>query len=320
MNLFSTVLSYPAPSANYRGESAENRSVIQKISIGRFEYAILSPEAIRNALRESFISFNLACNRQRLLDEDQPAVKFDEYPDQTRFVDDFFMGWLIAANKNERKEILGKIKKNGRDPQHFTFKRDSVLRINMAVALKPYRHNSVFTQSPLHVDSPWKNAESSQLLHRETVYTAYQYPFALNLEDCRDHPDWTKILLKAIGQLNNVAGNHARSYYEMAPASIVVRLTSNLVAGYNTYGFKIDKDGSHIFPEIIDGILNINKDGTEKDNPDYPGEEFFIGGKLVKDMDEKTLNNLNRKGVILERNPQRLLEKIGEIAFPNKGD
>ena len=46
MNLFGTVLTYGAPSANYRGESAENRAVIQKISIGRFEYAIISPEAI----------------------------------------------------------------------------------------------------------------------------------------------------------------------------------------------------------------------------------------------------------------------------------
>jgi len=32
MNLFATVLTYTAPSANYRGESAENRAVIQKIT------------------------------------------------------------------------------------------------------------------------------------------------------------------------------------------------------------------------------------------------------------------------------------------------
>jgi len=35
MNLFATVLTYAAPSANYRGESPENRSVIQKITKGR---------------------------------------------------------------------------------------------------------------------------------------------------------------------------------------------------------------------------------------------------------------------------------------------
>ena len=33
-NLFGTVFTYTAPSANYRGESAENRAVIQKITIG----------------------------------------------------------------------------------------------------------------------------------------------------------------------------------------------------------------------------------------------------------------------------------------------
>jgi len=43
MNLFGTLLTYTAPSANYRGESAENRAVIQKITKDRFEYPIISP-------------------------------------------------------------------------------------------------------------------------------------------------------------------------------------------------------------------------------------------------------------------------------------
>ena len=47
MNLFATVLTYPGPSANYRGESELNRSVIQKVTDGRFDYPIISPEAMR---------------------------------------------------------------------------------------------------------------------------------------------------------------------------------------------------------------------------------------------------------------------------------
>ena len=305
MNLFGTVLTYPAPSANYRGESAENRSVIQKISIGRFEYAIISPEAMRNALRETLRTLGCTCNRERIHDHDQLAVKFQDYPDPDRFTDDFFMGWLIAANRTERDRILNELRAAGRDPDSFKFKRDSVIRMNMAVALDPYRHDIVFTQSPLNVDSPWQNADSSQLLHRETIHTAFQYPFALNLEDCRDHKDWGKILLKALGQLNNVAGNHARSYFEMAPASILVRLSPQLVAGYNTYGFNVVNGGTHTFPELVDGILK----------GDYPASEFFMGGKLVKDMDDETLRGLEQKGVTLDRNPQRLLEKIGVAAF-----
>jgi CRISPR-associated protein Cst2 len=50
----------------------------------------------------------------------------------------------------------------------------------MAVALTPYRFNAVFNQSPLNAgNSPWKNASTSALIHREVSHTAYQYPFAL---------------------------------------------------------------------------------------------------------------------------------------------
>src|SRR3954453_21746552 len=57
MNLFATVLTYPAPTANYRGESELNRTVIQKITDGRFDYPIISPEAMRNALRKAVGDF-----------------------------------------------------------------------------------------------------------------------------------------------------------------------------------------------------------------------------------------------------------------------
>ena len=287
--------------------SAENCAVIQKITRGRFEYAIISPEAMRNAIRETLRVLGLPCNRERLHDEEQLAVKFLDYPDAERFADDFFMGWLVAAGQcADRKKIRDELKKNGRNPDHFTFKRDSVLRMNMAVALEAYRHDSVFTQSPQNVDSPWKNAESSQLLHRETAVTAFQYPFALNLEDCREKAGWTRVLLRAIGQLNDVAGNHARSYFEMAPASIVIRLTPQLVAGYDTYGFRIDDGGSHRLPEIVEGLKN----------GDYAGDEFYLGGKLVKDLDEAVRKELEDKKVTLDRSPQPFLETVAGKALP----
>lgn len=304
MNIFGTVLTYEAPSANYRGESAENRAVIQKITKGRFEYPFYSPETIRNALRETISQMGMPCNRTRLHDEEQLAVKFKDYPDIDKYMDDFFMGWLIAAGKDDRKKIMKELKEKGRNPDKFTFKRDSVLRMNMAVALEPYRHDSVFTQSPQNIDSPWKNAENSQLLHRETVYSAFQYPFGLNIEECKEQPDWTKALLKAIGQLNNVAGNHARSYFEFAPASILIRVTRQLVAGYETYGFRIE-NGSHSFPEVTKGILE----------GDYEGSEFYFGGRIVKGMDAGVIKALEDKKVHLYRNPQKLLEDVGEDAF-----
>lgn len=310
MNLFGTVLTYTAPSANYRGESAENRAVVQKVTKGRFEYPIISPEALRNAIRETLAEMGLPCNRSRLLDEDQPAVKFQDYPDAEAFADDFFMGWLVAAGSSDRKKILKELEKRDRDPSKFTFKRDSVLRMNMAVGLEPYRHNTVFTQSPQDKSDKekkaHKNADNAQLLHRETTVTPYQYPFALNLNDCESKPEWTKSLLVGIGQLNNVAGNHARSYFEFAPASVVVRLTNQLVAGYDTYGFQIDGAGHHDLPEIVDGLRN----------GDYPAKEFYLGGAIVKSMDENTATQLSGNGVTLDRSPQRLLETVADNALP----
>lgn len=291
LNLFTTVLTYPAPSSNYRGESEENRTVLQRIHKNGAEYTVISPESMRNALREMLIKQGLPHNRRRLHDEEQLAVEFKEFPDPSKYADDFLFGYMVAE-----KEAL---KKNKGKPG----KRDSVLRMNMAVALTPYQFDATFHQSPLNAGaSPWKNASSSALLHREVTHTAYQYPFALALSDCQQGNGivWTKALLKAIGELTNVAGGHARSYFEMAPRSIIVRLTPSLVAGFNTYAF--DEKGH--FAECT----RIHKD-------DLPGSEFWLGGALVREMEPAERERLKKEGVHLFENPQRLLEEVGAAAF-----
>jgi CRISPR-associated protein Cst2 len=299
MNLFATVLTYPAPSANYRGESELNRSVIQKVSDGRFEYPIISPEAMRNALREILRQYDLPANRERLDDEDQLAVKFADYPDPDRYADDFLFGYLVAASGKDRERIR---KELGKRADKFTFKRDSVLRMNMAKGLEPYRHNAVFTQSPLSVkESKYQNATSSALLHRETAVTAFQYPFALSLADCKAKADWTRALLKAVGELNGVAGNHARSYFEMAPASVVVRLTLQLVAGYQTYCFR----GDGKLPYVIEDILAGDRG--------YAAGEFFLGGELVKrELSKDDQDKLKKAGVTLDPDPRNLLKTVAD--------
>jgi CRISPR-associated protein Cst2 len=304
MNLFATVLTYPAPSANYRGENELNRSVIQKVTDGRFDYPIFSPESMRNALREMLAGYGLPCNRERLHDEDQLAVKFADYPDPDKYIDDFLLGYLVAASGADRKKIRGEIAKNRskKASDAFTFKRDSVLRMNLAKALEPYRHNAIFTQSPLAAEgSAYKNATTSALLHRETAVTAFQYPFALNGNDCNSKPEWTKALLKAIGELNDVAGNHARSYFEMAPASIILRLTNQLVAGFSTYCFKPEGRTPDIVEDIIHGDCG------------YPGKEFYIGGEIVKrGLKPEQVKNLGDAGVTLDPDPRHLLHAVAD--------
>ena len=303
-NLFVTALSYPAPSANYRGESEENRMVMQKITDGRFEFPIISPEAMRNALREMLAGYGLPCNRKRLHNEDQLAVKFLEYPDATKFADDFFFGYLLALDKKGKKNLA-----EAKSKDH-PYKRDSVLRMNLAKGLSPYRHDTILTQSPVNVDSPWKNAATSALLQRETAIVAFQYPFALNLNDVFEGngPDeetrrqWLAAILRAIAEMSGVAGNHARSLFQMAPASIVIRLTERLVPGYDSYGFVVDNKGNVALPEIVDGITN----------DDYPGQEFYLGGTLVKQMESGVKRALEEKGVHLFRMADKALAAVSQ--------
>lgn len=282
-NLFCTVLTHAAPSSNYRGESEENRTIIQKVSKGNHEYAVISPESMRNALREILILRELPMNRRRLHDEDQLAVEFKDFPDADAYADDFLFGYLVADNKPMKK-----LKRPA--------KRDSVLRMNLAMALNPYRFDATFHQSPLNAGaSKWKNAPTSALLHREISHTAYQFPFALNLEDCRDKKPWAKALLGAIGELTNVAGGHARSYFEMAPRSLVARLTRSLVGGFDSYGFKPDGN----FPEL--GRIN---------GSDLPGSEFVVAGALARDMQPEERQRLEAESVQFFDNAQAALAQL----------
>ncbi len=280
-NLFATVLTYTAPSSNYRGESEENRTVLQKITRDGKEYPVISPESMRNALRE-MIAKTQPFNRSRLHQEDQLAVAFKEFPNAEKYADDFLFGFLVT-NKSEVKKNEGK-----------EAKRDSILRMNIAVATTPYRFNALFNQSPKNSMS---EAKDSALIHREVAHVAYQYPFALAYEDCSKGAGlkWTRTLLESIGQLSNVAGGHARSYFEMSPASIVARLTPQLVAGFNTYGF--DEHGA--FQEL----KRINEN-------DLNGAEFWLGGEITRNMAAGEKQRLEKVGVHLYDNPQRLLADV----------
>jgi CRISPR-associated protein Cst2 len=293
LNLFATVLTNAAPSSNYRGESEENRTVLQKISKGGHEYTVISPESMRNALREMLAARGLPMNRTRLHDKEQLAVEYKSFPDPDEYADDFLFGFMVADKDA--------VKKNKGKPA----KRDSVLRMNLAVALTPYRFNATFHQSP-QGKGAFTNAANSALLHREVAHTAYQFPFALALADVRKGkgPSWTRALVESIGELSNVAGGHARSLFEMAPRSVVVRLTKSLVAGYDTYGF--DEAGDF-------------KDLARINDNDLPGKEFWIGGEIVRGMAAEVRSRLEKQGAHLFENPQRALAAVADEAKLGKG-
>ncbi|KYC43862.1 type I-B CRISPR-associated protein Cas7/Cst2/DevR [Scytonema hofmannii PCC 7110] len=305
LNLFATILTYPAPSSNYRGESEENRTVLQKISIDGQKYAIVSPESLRNALRETLILMEQPHNRTRIHNADQLAVEFKEFPNASKYADDYLFGFMAAKPPEEVKKS-----------RLLPLKRDSIFRCNMAVALTPYRYDAVFHQSPMNAKTKnnektyWSNATNSALLHREVTHTAFQYPFALSGRDCQEHPEWVRALLQAIAQLNGVAGGHARAYYEFSPRSIVARLTYKLVAGYNTYGF----NNAGEFPEL-------NRLGNRDDeNCDLPGNEFWVGGEIVRNLEANAKTRLDDAGVHLYANSERLFDDLAKEFMGSKND
>jgi CRISPR-associated protein Cst2 len=308
MNLFATVLTHPAPTANYRGESELNRTVIQKIADGRDEYPIISPESMRNALGEILAAQGLPSNRSRLQpvagegdEKQQLAVRYRDLPDPSQYIDDFIFGYLLAVKKEELTRIG---KERGKD---YPLKRDSILRMNLAKGLEPYRHDTVFTQSPMLKGDAWKvggeGGTNSALLHRETADTAFQYPFALNGRDFAPRPDWCRALVRALGDLAGVSGNHARSLYFMAPASVAVRVTERLAPGYEQYHFTVRRDPAT--NERLHGSKLLSRLLAE--DCVLPRGEFLLGGEIVEGLSEDDRKTLTDAGCVLDADPARLL-------------
>jgi len=82
------------------------------------------------------------------------------------------------------------------------------------------------------------------------------------------------------------------------------------VAGYQTYGFKPKKNGQsgeYDFPELLAGF--------RCQPSDYPPDEFYLGGQIVREMEDATQDELTKLGVTLDRSPQRLIETVADGAL-----
>ena len=308
-NLYLSFLTAPAPTSNYRGESEGSRTVIQKLSAGAEEYPVISPESIKSALRDIWRhEYGLPCNRERVNDAGQPTVSFDSYPDPEKYADDFYFGYLVTGGNKSKK---GKQDEEKDDTKGF--KRDSIVRMNLAMGSEPYRTEALLQQSPHMLQRlddgktdklKWENSPNSALLHREVAYTAFQFPVALSLRDCKldsgdaKHKEWFRGLLRALSELSGVAGNHARSYFEFAPVSCVARLTPRLASGFPLYPFSSNEANRP------SEVLQLIRD------KDVPASEFLLAGEFVRKMDETEYEELKEMGCQLFRTPEQLLDKL----------
>lgn len=282
-SVFFSILTHEGPSSNYRGEGdGSSTTHLQRIHWRGSDHTVVSAEAIRNALRDTLRYLGLPYNRSRVENSDKPTVHFKERCNENLYADDFIFGYMLTK------------------PDHR--KRDSIIRANKAIAIAPFKFESTFHQSP-HTDL--EGTAECALLRHEVVSTSYQFPLAFRASDFmragETAVEWGKALLQAVGQLNDVAGNRARSYFEFSPKSMVVRCTTRLAAGFDYYGFR--PDGTHA---VVDAILRGEVDG----------KGFFMAGEIVSLLDKETKEALAKKDVKLIHSVEKALDDLAGELFP----
>jgi len=229
----------------------------------------------------------------------------------------------VEGNQESSQDSLTDLEKKLRTLLEFAeFQGDSVLRLNYAVSLKPFKHNATMHQSPM-ITGAFSNAKTSVLSQREVHVSDYQYPFGMNLNDLRiperwnlqasekqqkeqEARRWTAALLRAIGDLGGVAGNQARTMFFFSPASVVLRFTTRRTPDFDVYGFK---DGHR---ELLDDLLHNR----------LPRHEFYLGGRIVKQMDAELLSSLKQEdnSVNLFEISHKAIEKLIEDAGLDSDD
>jgi CRISPR-associated protein Cst2 len=109
---------------------------------------------------------------------------------------------------------------------------------NMALSLLPYRFDATFHQSPLNAgNSPWKNflnigpAQPGGNLVRLPVSLLPLPAVIVRKKRIGSEPCWKRSESSPTWRVPMPA-----AFFEMAPRSIVARLTPSLVAGFDSYG------------------------------------------------------------------------------------
>jgi CRISPR-associated protein Cst2 len=298
-NFFASILTDAAVASNYAGRSEESITPLQRISMfGEGEdHLIISAESLRCAFRENAKKIceydprfkGIKHNRSRVHDKKALAVEFVESPNDEYWDDR--MGFLILGKKEKKEDKKEKGTKGG--TKTGKFRGDSVVRTMCAVSTLPWRSEYLMNQSPES-----NVGHDSGIRQRQILHTSFIHAWGWHTNDWLKK-EWAQLAVITLGQMANVAGNQARCFYNMSPASLVIRLREHLTPGFDMQGFK-DNDGKHEFPEVIEGILK----------GDFEGKGFYIGGKIIRQMSEQTIADLIGKGVIIERNCEKLLEVV----------
>ncbi|EKO52617.1 CRISPR-associated autoregulator DevR family [Leptospira kirschneri str. 200803703] len=271
-HLFGQVITHDGIAANNRGETEGNITTLQKILWKGEIHTTLSAEAIRFATRYFWQLNGEDVNRYYKWNGEQYSHEWKDAnwsgwlkdPRET-FIDDDIFGFMEAkAGQQEGEdEIESKNKeKEKKKSKGKSIVRKGVLEFSRALSLIPYAGDITF-----NAKSGEKNSNS--VYGTEVHATRYQYGFTITPESL-EIKDRVYKILKAISNLNQVAGNQSRFLYDFSPESIILRWTDDF-APRILYSF-----------EESENILSIPSIVEKVNSGDLEGETLIIAGPITK--------------------------------------
>lgn len=152
--------------------------------------------------------------------------------------------------------------------------RRSRLEVTRAVSLTPWPGDVVFSVASVGATPSAATRGAFPVPYSAEVHaTRYQYGFALTPEALIRRERALDVVDAIVG-LGDVAGNHARFFFDFAPDTIVFRWTQDF-APRLLYPFVLDSGGTLAAPELLRRV----------EAGDIRPEELIIGGSLAQTRD-----------------------------------
>ncbi|WP_066378014.1 type I-B CRISPR-associated protein Cas7/Cst2/DevR [Anabaena sp. CA = ATCC 33047] len=315
-HLFGNILTTYGTAANNRGENEGNTTTLQKLIWKGEVHSTVSSEAIRWALRYHWQNAGYPVNR-RWDENAQPVADHiweDPNFDDIRFIDDDVLGFMQAeaAKVEAADESEVEIQNSTQDENQTTSQgeekktsqrkrkqrpkgrisaRRGVLEVTRAVSTIPYAGDITFNSMS------GKKGRTS-LYATEVHATRYQYGFALTPNRLKDKSR-IHAVLDGLISIGDVAGNHARFFYDFSPDSIILRWTHDFSPRL-LYCFEEDELRNISTPDLVRRV----------EAGDIDPKELWIGGAIASTLENLGANLFPGVKATVEALKQVIIEDL----------
>jgi CRISPR-associated protein Cst2 len=162
-----------------------------------------------------------------------------------------------------------------------TLARRSRFEVSRAISLSPWTGDVVFNVAGIGATPSASRSGRDPVPYSGEVHaTRYQYGFALTPDDLFDKRRAVAVV-DAIVDLAEVAGSHARYFYDFSPDTIIFRWTDD-PAPRLLYPFRADDDGRLSVPDVLRRVRA----------GDIEPDELIVGGSLATMPDGEQFRGL----------------------------